>query len=314
VDCPRVFGFLAGKLDRGLRCVLVTVVAVEGSSMRDPGTHMGVCQDGSFCGSLSGGCIEAAVVAEALAALADGAPRIVRFGTGSPYLDIRLPCGGGLDIHFQPLADAGLVAAGLAAVEARQPFTVAITPAGAAFAQGWMPPRFDFAGGYGAFGHWPQARLVLVGHGAGLAALARLARTMELAVEALSPDAGLVAALEREGLRAARLARSTDTAMLRGDRWTAFAFLFHDHDWEIALLRQALALPHFYVGAMGGRRAHALRRAALAQAGVAKPQVASIHAPIGLFHSSRDPGTLALSALGEIVKAYQDSSFETGLG
>lgn len=62
--------------------------------MRNPGTIMGVAQDGSFAGSLSGGCIENAVVAEALEALKEDAPRMVRFGAGSPYLDIKLPCGG----------------------------------------------------------------------------------------------------------------------------------------------------------------------------------------------------------------------------
>lgn len=314
MDSPRVFRFLAGKLGQGQHCVLVTVLAVEGSSMRNPGTHMGVCEDGSFNGSLSGGCIENAVVAEALAALDEGAPRIVRFGAGSPYLDIRLPCGGGLDIHFQPLADTALVEASLAAVAARRPFSIAITPDGATFEAAWASPAFDFASGCGRFGHWPQPRLVLVGHGAGVSALARLSRTMDLEVEVLSPDGDLVAALAGEGLAASQLTRTTETDGLHGDHWTAFVFLFHDHDWELALMQRALALPHFYFGAMGGRRAHALRCEALAQAGMTERQVASIHAPIGMFHSSRDPDTLALSALAEIVKAYQDTPFEAGLG
>jgi xanthine dehydrogenase accessory factor len=313
MDSPRVMRFLAGKLDRGLRCVLVTVVAVEGSSMRDPGTHMGVCEDGNFSGSLSGGCIEHAVVAEALAALAQGAARIVRFGAGSPYLDIRLPCGGGLDIHFQPLASAALVAGALRAMDARRPFSVSITPDGATFEEGWHQPEFDFSSGRGRFGHWPQARLALIGHGAGSAALARLAQTLALAVEVLSPDANLVGSLCEQGIDASRLDHATDTSALHGDRWTAFAFLFHDHDWELALMRRALELPHFYIGAMGGRRAHALRRDALAKAGVPERQIETIRAPIGLFHSSRDPDTLALSTLADIVKAYQDTDFEAAL-
>ena len=76
--------------------------------MRNPGTIMGVAEDGSFAGSLSGGCIENAVVAEALEVLKKAKSRIVRFGAGSPYLDIRLPCGGGLDLLFQPLEDGSL--------------------------------------------------------------------------------------------------------------------------------------------------------------------------------------------------------------
>lgn len=314
MDQRRIFRFLTERIGAGQACVLVTVLAVEGSAMRNPGTHMAVTADGSFVGSLSGGCIENAVVAEAQAALQKGAARIVRFGAGSPYLDIRLPCGGGLDIHFQPLVDATLAEACLAASEARQPYTVAIDPAGVHFRPGWQAVPFDPGQGTAGFGHWPPARLVLIGHGEGPVALAGLARTLELEVTALSPDERVLARLAELGIAATRLERTTDTALLTSDPWTAIAFLFHDHDWELALLQRALALPHFYLGAMGGRRAHAARLEALRAVGVAEEQLATIRAPIGLFHSSRDPETLALSALAEIVRAYQAAAFETALG
>ncbi len=314
MDQRRIFRFLTERIGAGEPCVLVTVLAVEGSAMRNPGTHMAVAADGSFVGSLSGGCIENAVVAEALDALNAGTARIVRFGAGSPYLDIRLPCGGGLDIHFQPLTDAALPQACLAASEARQPFAVTIGPDGVGFAEGWHAAPFDPEQGTASFGHWPPARLVLIGHGEGPVALAQLAQTLELEVTALSPDERVLARLGELGVAAHRLQRTTDTALLTSDPWTAIAFLFHDHDWELALLQRALELPHFYLGAMGGRRAHGARLEALRAAGVAEARLATIHAPIGLFHSSRDPETLALSALAEIVRAYQVTNFEAALG
>ena len=101
-----VCDFLSRASEGGQATALVTVGAVEGSSMRNPGTIMGVAADGTWEGSLSGGCIEKAVVAEALDMLKEGTPRVVRFGAGSPYIDIKLPCGGGLDLHFAPLKDA----------------------------------------------------------------------------------------------------------------------------------------------------------------------------------------------------------------
>lgn len=314
MDQRRIFAFLADRIAAGQRCALVTVLAVEGSAMRNPGTHMAVCEDGSFVGSLSGGCIENAVVAEACEALADGRGRIVRFGAGSPYLDIRLPCGGGLDIHFQPLADGALPGACLAAIAARQPYTVAIGPLGVRCMAGWHPAPLDPAGGTASFGHFPPARLVLIGHGEALCALARLARTLELDVTVLTPDERALDQLQRLAVPVTHLTRATDTTPLHSDPWTAIAFLFHDHDWEVALMRRALELPHFYVGAMGGRRAHAARCEALRTAGAPPSAIASLHAPIGLFHSSRDPETLALSALAEIVRAYQDCNFGAGLG
>lgn len=314
MDQRRIFQFLADRIAAGQPCALVTVLAVQGSAMRGPGTHMAVSADGSFVGSLSGGCIENAVVAEACDALRTGAARIVRFGAGSPYLDIRLPCGGGLDIHFQPLASADLPRIALAAIAARQPYTVAVGPDGVTCRADWHPAPFDPATGTGAFGNWPAARLMLVGHGAGMAALARLARSMGLAVAALSPDERVLATLRDLGLAPRKLERTSDTHLLESDPWTAIAFLFHDHDWESALLHRALALPHFYVGAMGGRRAHAARCAALSALGVSEAAIATIRAPIGLFHSSRDPDTLALSTLAEIVRAYQNTDFVAGHG
>ena len=225
------------------------------------------------------------VVAEALAALKAGAPRVVRFGVGSAYVDIKLPCGGGLDIHFQPLCDNELVSHACEAIAARVPFSIAVD-GDARFIGGWER-------GEGVFGHWPALRLLIVGHGASVEALARLARGIDLESLVLTPDARLLASLAEQGLGVTKLERTSDTHLLASDPWTAIVFLFHDHDWEVQLMASALALPHCYIGAMGSRRAHAARCAALASAGVSAEAIALIKAPLGLFHSSRDPETLA---------------------
>ena len=314
MDQRRIFRFLTERIAAGQRCVLVTVLAVEGSAMRGPGAQMAVAKDGGFVGSLSGGCIENAVVAEACEALRAGEARIVRFGAGSPYLDIRLPCGGGLDIHFQPLPDAQAAGQCLAAIEARRPYTVRIDPRGVECNAGWHPAPFDRAAGTASFGYFPQARLTLVGHGEGLSALTLLARSLALDVAVLTPDERMLGQLQGLDVPVTQLKRNTDTELLSSDPWTAIVFLFHDHDWEIPLLRRAFELPHFYIGAMGGQRANAARREALLAAGVPSGAIATLHAPIGLFHSSRDPDTLALSTLAEIVKVYQDADFGTAHG
>ena len=90
------------------------------------------------------------------------------------------------------------------------------------------------------------------------------------------------------------------------DPWSAVILMFHEHDWEIALLAQALASEAFYIGAMGSDRTHALRREALKDAGVSADIIARIKGPIGLIPSMRDANLLALSTLAEIVKTAQD--------
>lgn len=282
--------------------------------MRNPGTHMGVAEDGEFAGSLSGGCIENAVVAEALEALKQGEPRIVRFGAGSPYLDIKLPCGGGLDIHFQPLAGSSLVRSCLDAIAGRRAFSVRIDGAAAGFAEGWRNEAYDRVTQCAIFGHWPEARLLIVGHGASVTALALLAAGMHLEAAVLTPDERIADQLGNSPVNVSLLAKATDTRLIESDPWTAIVFLFHDHDWETALIKRALEVPHFYLGAMGGRRAHLARSQALAAAGASERDIASIRAPIGLFHSSRDPDTLALSALSEVIRVYQSTDFEAELG
>jgi len=283
--------------------------------MRNPGTIMAVAGDGRFEGSLSGGCIENAVVAEALDAQKAGKPRVVRFGAGSPYLDIKLPCGGGLDLHFCPLADSHpLVLDCLGSVAARQPFALRVSPDGVRHATGWYAASFDPRESSGVFGYWPAPTLRVIGHGAGVEALARQARLMGCHTVAHTPDERILASLKADGFDAQLLERRTQTDLLESDPWSAFVFLFHDHDWEIDLMERALELPHFYLGAMGGRKAHAMRCEALLARGVAQKKLDAIRAPIGVFHSSRDPDTLALSAMAEIIRAYQDTDFEAALG
>ncbi|MEO1048677.1 MAG: XdhC family protein [Pseudomonadota bacterium] len=314
MDRARVLRFLVDARARGESTVLVTVCAVEGSSMRNPGTIMGVAEDGSFEGSLSGGCIENAVVAEAIDTLKAGAPRVVRFGAGSPYLDIKLPCGGGLDLHFAPLGFSDFEELCLASETARRPYAIAVSPAGVEHGDDWASVAFDPGDGSGVFGQWPVPRIQIIGHGAGVEALSTLASSMECETRALTPDERIVEALLAQGQAPTRLERRTQTDLLDSDPWSAFVFLFHDHDWEIELMERASSLPHFYLGAMGGRKAHAMRCEALLARGITQEQLDAIRAPIGVFHSSRDPNTLALSTLAEVIRAYQNADFQAALG
>ena len=311
MDNKQIFSFLAEKLNCEQKTVLVTVVAVSGSSMRGVGAHMGVGDDGSFVGSLSGGCIENAVIAEALEALRSGFPRITRFGAGSRYIDIKLPCGGGLDIHFSPLSATLPVSDCLQAISERQAFSLRLSlekPA-VEYVAHWQSVQYDECHNRVVIGHWPSPKLLIIGHGASVKSLTKLASSMNLEVEVLTPDSRLLSDLQRGGALARHLATPKETGLIQSDSWTAIAFLFHDHDWEIELMAQALKQPNFYVGAMGSHTAHTLRTQALRETSASLDKIAAMRAPIGLFHSSRDPDTLALSALGEIIQAYHQQDF-----
>jgi xanthine dehydrogenase accessory factor len=88
----------------GTRVVLARLVDVEGSGPREPGAAMAVSEDGEVAGSVSGGCVEGAVVTEALQVLEDGRRRIVSFGySDEDAFAVGLTCGGTVHLFLEPL-------------------------------------------------------------------------------------------------------------------------------------------------------------------------------------------------------------------
>lgn len=99
---------LIPDLDRwradGRRVVVARVVDIEGSGPRQPGAAMAVTDDGEVAGSVSGGCVEGAVVAEALDVHETGEPRLVTFGySDDEAFAVGLTCGGTVHLFLEPL-------------------------------------------------------------------------------------------------------------------------------------------------------------------------------------------------------------------
>lgn len=88
----------------GKRVALARVVDVAGSGPRDPGATMAVSEDGEVAGSVSGGCVEGAVLTEALAVLEAGLPRLCTFGySDETAFAVGLSCGGTIRVFVEPL-------------------------------------------------------------------------------------------------------------------------------------------------------------------------------------------------------------------
>jgi xanthine/CO dehydrogenase XdhC/CoxF family maturation factor len=88
----------------GHKVALATVTRVQGSAPRPPGSKMAVCDDGRWVGSVSGGCVEGAVLEEAGHVLAGEQPRLVTFGiTDEMVWDVGLACGGVIDVFVEPV-------------------------------------------------------------------------------------------------------------------------------------------------------------------------------------------------------------------
>lgn len=297
--------YLQDAMERGERTALIVLTAVDGGAARGVGTLMGVSEAGHWCGSLSGGCTEAAIAGEARRVIESGKAEELRIGAGSPLIDIRLPCGSGIDLLILPEPDGQAIGQALALLGQRIPVRLDAGLSGslAACAAGpgdrTGPCRDTFS-----LRIDPRLRMVIAGHGEEVRALTRQARAWGAAVLVLTPDE--------------HLAGDPDTILLKSqtsevdpalDPWSALVLLFHDHDWEVPLLARALPQESLWIGAMGSRATHARRLVALAQAGVPVELSAKIHGPIGLIPSARDPETLALSVLAEVVSAYKQRGF-----
>lgn len=283
--CDFVLPALAAFRAGGERTALVTLVGIEASSPRPLGAQMAVSETGEWIGYISGGCLEGAVAAEACLAIAEGQNRIVRYGSGSPYLDIRLPCGGGLDLHFNPALREGPLYAAIDYAARRIPFemrTQLDTGETVVVARTGVPGMASSRDG-DLFRrvYAPALRLLIAGQGPAADMLVRMTEAAGYDV-ALIEDAGAIDAAQP-------------------DPWSAFVTLFHDHDREVEFLAQALTSNCLYVGAMGSAAAKTARETALRAAGVPDEAIARLRSPVGLIPLAKSPSELAVSVLGEIV-------------
>lgn len=295
-----VLDYLAGCQVQGQPCALIVVTGTQGGSVRAAGTLIAVRGDGQMAGYISNGCIDRDLAEQARAAMAGGRVRQLRYGAGSPFFDLPLPCGGSVDLLVDPAPGAALVSAACLLLAERRPAVlhfaadaglVAVRPA-----TGRAP-----LGGMQALCR-PRPRLALAGRGAVLQAVARQARLAGMELALASPDAADLQALQ--DLAPVFVQHLTDPAAgaaLPCDADTALLLLFHDHAWEARILAAALQGEAAYIGCLGSPRTHAARCRALADAGIPAAAIARIHGPVGLIPSLRNASDIAVSALAEIL-------------
>lgn len=306
--------FLAEARASGIAGGLVVIVSIDGGAPKPVGTYMAVLEDGRHCGNISGGCVEPAVAAAVLPIIAGATDRIVTFGKGSPYMDIRFPCGGGIDllVHCDPSEQTLLEA--LRKAEARQPFGIAFDIEASASALIDLPALTGMRDGIFLRRHLPRTRLVLAGRGPDLEVTARVAAAAELELFLITPDTDTADALSDLDVPTEIITSTRQRPRIPLDAWTAVALLFHEHEWEDTVITHAVSAPCFYIGALGSERTRAVRSKRLAAAGMAADQIARIRGPIGLVPHAKDASTLALSLLAEVavVRASAEGDLPRG--
>ncbi|MBK9596044.1 MAG: methylmalonyl Co-A mutase-associated GTPase MeaB [Rhodocyclales bacterium] len=312
----------------GKGVALATVVKTWGSSPRPEGSHLAVEAGGAFVGSVSGGCIEGAVIGEAQAAIADGQPRLLEFGVSDERAwEVGLACGGRVQV-FVERADDELIERLLAERAAKRAATVvtrladgtqalvagdevsgelALTEAQREEVRRRL--RSDKSGTLESsdgtlFARcYSQApRMVIVGAVHITQALAPMAAMAGFEVVVVDPRRAFATAERLPGVTVTTEWPDEALARIGLDAQTAVVTLSHDPKLDDPALIAALQSQCFYIGALGSSRTHARRVARLTEAGLADA-LPRIHAPVGLDLGGRSPAEIAVSVIAQVIQA-----------
>ncbi len=325
---------LAGK-----QVVVATVVQVYGSALRSIGAKMAISSAGDMAGSVSGGCIEGAVVEEARRVFRHRQPKLVEYGVSNETAwSIGLACGGTIQVWVELLDDAEYLRL-VHSLETRELVALAtivdgvgkglrmfiwpdgrtegnlgddaVTGRAVAFAADRMRDQNAGRDRFAATDRFadvfvdvfaPPARLVVVGAVHIAIPLVTYARTLGMRTIVVDPRTAF--ATRERFPHADELIVEWPQEVLEAlclDPASYVVIVTHDDKIDSPALQAALASPARYVGILGSRKTHAKRVQALKELGVPEDQLARIHAPIGLAIGAVGPEEIALSILAEVV-------------
>lgn len=282
--------------------VLAIITGTQGPSYRSVGSLMAFLPNDRWVGSLSSGCIEADLAIHARAALDDGQPRPILYGQGSPYMDIQLPCGGGLEILLVPQPDRRVLGQVIDTLANRQPSYLSvhretgvienIDQSELSAVEQRLVVRYE-----------PELRFFIFGKGPEAKTFAELSHAIGYQSLLLSPDSDTLDEAGTLLCPTEKLVGKSIPPTIQFDAWSAVVLFFHDHDWEPPIIAEALNSDAFYIGAQGSQRARDARLAELMAMGIDARELDRVRGPIGLVPSARDPRTLAVSVMAEVLAA-----------
>ena len=285
----------------GGRVALATLVSIAGPSPRPLYSEMAIAADGRVAGYVSGGCVEAAVAEEAAMAMAEGRPRLLDYGVGSPVLDIQLSCGGRIGIFVRELREPTRYVNTLAVARRDRRTVTVLSDRQTGAWEIVEGAREADTRHYGRVQR-PPLRLVAVGGDPVTLAVAHLAPLLGVEVILLRPHGPLepppgvpLAAYDPRSLGVALGDLSLD------DR-TAVYSLSHDAEIDHAVAAHALHSNAFAVGILGSRNKIGARVERLKDDGVDDDELQRLHLPAGLPIGAQTPHGIALSILAQVCQ------------
>jgi xanthine dehydrogenase accessory factor len=315
----------------GKAVAIATVIACWGSAPRPAGSKLAVAADGAFAGSVSGGCVENAVITAALDCIADGVPRVLEYAGDAKFpWEVGLPCGGTIRVYVEPLSPkfrhllharekgrtiallTHLATGDFAHMTQHETGGDAKTLRAAKeilpeSASGWRTQLLSAEGGDLFIDvHRPALRVLLVGATHLAQSLSAMAGLYGYDVTVIDPRAAYLTAERFAAQRLIPDSPGTAVAALRPDAATAVIAVSHDPKLDDPALIAALRSEAFYIGALGSRKSHEARCARLREAGFGEADLARIHGPVGLRIGAVSPPEIAGSILAQMTQILRN--------
>jgi xanthine dehydrogenase accessory factor len=317
-----------GWLVRDGHVALATVVDTWGSAPVPVGGQMAIAADGSFQGSVSGGCIEGEIITEAVDVLAATAPRTMAFGVEDETAwSVGLPCGGKVRVYIERLdqksGGLALLDRAIAATSQRTGLILQTRLADGArhvYARGDadLPPEIAhrFRSGKSAVivapdgevflqALVPPARILIIGATHIAQVATQIAQLAGYEVVIVDPRTAF-ASPERFPNVTIHAEWPQDIIPRIGlDPYTAVVVLAHVAHIDDEALKLALRSDCLYVGALGSARNHAKRTERLTEAGFSATEIGRIKCPIGVDIGAQTPAEIAISVIAEVIGAVR---------
>ena len=332
-----IYPVISNWVEEGKEFALATVVETWGSSPRTIGAKMAVTKDGEITGSVSGGCVEGAVVSACTETMKTGIPQLLHFDVADETaMNVGLACGGELDVFvsiptqsfldaFNHAYSAELTLSHIIMIQGEKlgyeiikfldgPVTGSISPS--IDQEITTHPLSQTQILKQKTGEilfldviTPPPKLIIVGGVHIAIALTRIAKTCGYHVIIIDP--------RRQFGTQSRFPEADQILHLWPDKAfeqisltsnTALVFLTHDPKIDDPGLISALSSDAFYIGALGSRKTQSSRRQRLLIEGVSDQQLDRIFGPIGLPLSGRSPEEIAVAIMAEIIQTRNKPS------
>ena len=308
--------------DEGRQVALATVSRTWGSAPFPVGSQLAADDAGNFVGSVSGGCIEGAVITEARGAIKDGKIRNLEFSVSNEDAwEVGLACGGTINVFVEP-APAELDAILAADAEGR---SVALTtdlesgdhqlvntdnaPADIAKAMRDDRSRPLDDGSFVRVFNTPR-RLAIIGAVHIAQELVPMAQRAGFDVTVIDPRQAFASEERFPGVALSHDWPDDAMRAFDPDRRSAIVTLTHDPKLDDPALDIALPSDCFYIGALGSKKTQAKRVERLLDAGFTEDQIGRIHGPVGLDIHAQSPAEIAISIMAEIIAVLREPPAE----